>query len=475
MNELSVETPAANDIVERGYHVMSSLLTKDECTVAASLVNTFSQDISYQSISNPSEEGYGSGWLLGDLREILADRIFEPLYQTRELLSSKEGFAMHPNTTLQSDPTEPSEVIRAAVILTGSARMCCKSILMHEEIELHTGDVLLWRSSLSKDINLLHDNTSVLFYCAMIPALPLHTQNKTLLKQKLDAYLQRRTGDCHPDSECWIADEYRDDRRHYYRMGPPLLTLRQAELYGLIPYQRDKVEMERAVVRGIRFVDHYENTRPCPAVEDDSHLEFLTLSSSADNNGLLMGQDKYLGGIESPCGNYVYGVPGTARQVLRVELATKKVDLIGPTFPGPFKWLRGVPVPATSEYPAGCCIALPCNSLSILKIVPDRNEVYSFGESDLSENCNVESGWFYHGGNFSPTTGCIYAIPANANRVMKFNPYTDKIQFIGPDFGTGKQKWYGGIEGSDGCIYGIPHNETGRYTCGRSDAFFCTG
>ncbi len=451
---------------------MSSFLSEDECTAAVSLVDTFWQDISYQTSNNPTEEGYGSGWLLGGLREILADRIYQPLYQTSELLSSKEGFAMHPITTIQNHPTEQAEVIRAAVILKGSARMNFKYIIVHEENELYPGDVLLWRSNLSKEINLLHDDTSVIFYCAMSPISPLHIHNKILQKQKLDAYLQRRTGDCYPDREFWIADEYRDDRRHYYRMGPPLLTLRQAELYGLIPYQRDEDEMEKATVRGIRFVDHYENTRPRLADKDDARLEFLTLSSSPDNNGLLMGQDKYLGGIESPCGNYVYGVPGTARQVLRVELATKKLDLVGPSFPGPFKWLRGVPVPATEKYPAGCCIALPCNSLSILKIIPDRNEVYSFGESDLRENCDVENGWFYHGGNFSPTTGCIYAIPANANRVMKFNPYTDEVHFVGPDFGTGKQKWYGGIEGSDGCIYGIPHNERGRYRRGGSAALF---
>lgn len=466
MNSISLEECAvAKDIAEKGYHVIPSLLSIDESTAATQLVELFCQDISYssQTFHNPTNEGYGSGWLLGDLREILADRIFEPLYRTRELISSKEGFAWHPKVlNIETKNKEPSEVTRAAIVLKGFPRIRFGSKLMTEENELRPGDVLLRRSTMS-ELSLVQDETALIFHCTMVPASSLETTSTKWRNEKLDAYLQRRTGDCSPHHENWVSDDYRDDRRHYYRTGPPLLTVRQAELYGLIPYDRDEEEVQRAVVRGIRFADHYENTRPRLAFKDDAHLEFLKLSPSCGNNGLIMGQDKYLGGIESPCGNFVYGVPGTAQQVLRVELGTAKLDVIGPCFTGKFKWLRGVPVPATPEYPSGCCVALPCNALSILKIIPDTNKVYSFGESALAENCHVENGWFYHGGNFSPTTGCIYAIPANANRVMKFNPYTDEVQFIGPDYGIGKQKWYGGIEGSDGCIYGIPHNETGTY------------
>lgn len=470
MNHVDLEITAVKAIAERGYHVMPSLLSVEEHTAATQLVETFFQDISYCSqtaISNLTKVGYGSGWLLGDLREVLADRIFEPLFQTRELVSSKEGFARHPELMIvenNSTHVTAPEVMRAAIVLKGSPRMDCSSVPTTEENELRPGDVLLWKSSLPEiSLGLVHDESSLIFYCTMIPASTCNARDMVFRKEKLDAYLQRRTGDFYPHHEHWISDDYHDDRRHYYRTGPPLLTVRQAELYGLIPYERDEEEIQKAVVRGIRFVDHYENTRPRLALKDDAHLEFLTFSPSGGNNGLIMGQDKYLGGIESPCGKFVYGVPGTAQQVLRVELSTKKLNVIGPCFPGQFKWLRGLPVPPTPEYPSGCCIALPCNSLSILKVVPDTNEVYSFGESALRENCNIQNGWFYHGGNFSPTTGCIYAIPANANRVMKFNPYTNEVQFIGPDYGTGKQKWYGGIEGSDGCIYGIPHNETGTY------------
>lgn len=38
---------------------------------------------------------YQAGWLFNDLREKLADRVFEPLYGTRELHCSKDGFTFH--------------------------------------------------------------------------------------------------------------------------------------------------------------------------------------------------------------------------------------------------------------------------------------------------------------------------------------------------------------------------------------------
>lgn len=40
---------------------------------------------------------------------------------------------------------------------------------------------------------------------------------------------------------------------------------------------------------------------------------------------------------------------------------------------------------------------------------------------------------------------------------MKIDPTNETIECIGPKF-EGLQKWFGGIMGSDGCIYGIPQN-----------------
>jgi len=49
---------------------------------------------------------------------------------------------------------------------------------------------------------------------------------------------------------------------------------------------------------------------------------------------------------------------------------------------------------------------------------------------------------------------------ANASRVLKIDPRENHIEYLGPVF-HGKQKWYGGIVGYDGCLYGIPQNYRG--------------
>lgn len=293
------------------------------------------------------------------------------------------------------------------------------------------------------------------------------------MTKKMDAYKERRTGNYRPNAEDWhVANKQQQRRqpyRQYFRTSPPLVTIRQAELYGLLPYRdysadaaadvtttREK-DIERAIIRGVRFAPEQYPTQPttvyCPA-----HLEMLTVEPEFDKD--MEGADKWLGGMSSPCGRYVYGVPGTAKRVLRISVADGRMDCTGPAFGGKFKWLRGVEVPADPQYshsyPSGCCLALPCNHASILKINPETHHVYAFGQ-DVLQRCGASS-WLYHGGNLG-SNGWIYAIPANAEFVLKFHPFTDEVHLIGPRF-PGGAKWYGGIVGSDGCIWGIPHNHS---------------
>lgn len=161
----------------------------------------------------------------------------------------------------------------------------------------------------------------------------------------------------------------------------------------------------------------------------------------------------YHKGVCSPDGKFVYGVPGHAKRVLRINTITNEMDLIGPSFPGEFKWLRGVDIPAdVMNNTHGCCLALPSNASHILKIDCMTHEVTTFGDID-------EIGWLYHGGNLT-SDGFVYAIPANATRVLKIDPRNETIEYIGPIF-EGHQKWFGGLVGIDGCVYGIPQNASG--------------
>mmetsp|Transcript_3956 Transcript_3956/g.8917 ORF Transcript_3956/g.8917 Transcript_3956/m.8917 type:complete len:1089 (-) Transcript_3956:770-4036(-) len=361
----------------------------------------------------------------------------------------------------------------------------------------------------------------------------LQAKEEELAQQKLESYKTGRTGDHRPGLEGWHEhrrvtmwnivhhNSHRENtqkkefqsipprilQRPRFRLGSPALTMRQAELYGLLPYhqpQNDTTscdentrlkDVERAVIRGVRFVEGVytgrqingdevgpwtikhgkfeENTAAEKYPIGDipiclATMEVLAPRSANGASAGLSGQDKYLGGMASPCGRYIYGVPGHAKRVVRVDVHSGEVSFIGPDYTGEFKWLRGVEIPGhvmgkkddgSLAYPSGCCLALPCNSEKgcVLKIDPETSNVSTFVTGHPIPN--VEEGWLYHGGNLA-ADGYVYAIPASAPRVMKIDPRLETTEYIGPEF-PGKAKWYGGIPGADGCIYGIPHNSTG--------------
>jgi hypothetical protein len=478
----------------------------------------------------------GAGFLLSSIHEILADRVFSSLFGTRELHASKEGFLFRPSILNEvscnvDTPGEDALTLMSCSSLTNCTRnrtcmpqiramlaledqcgvpsfVCCPSSLKNEilrepensqngadlrnnnekmeSVSLKKGDVLIWRSDLTysfhdpgenKTISLKCSSSAVVF-CSMQPAI---LTPSAIFPMKMEAYKQRQTGTYAVDKEQWIASDLIQHipsnttrSRQFFRRGPPLVSMRQAQLYGLIPYSHESDleseqhdNMHRALIRGVRLLESDERTLLAPFVAtrsenimNDAYLVHLTTKDPAD----MIGQDKYLGGMASPCGKYVYGVPGNAKQVLRIRISDGQMDLIGPMFEGKFKWLRGVNVTASimnhdPRYPDGCCLALPCNSASVLKINPSTSHVYTFGD-DVLKLCGSDR-WHYHGGAVA-SNGWLYAIPANANRVIKIHPVTDDVVYIGPTF-LGGQKWFGGITGSDGCIYGIPHNEQSKY------------
>ena len=495
----------AQDFVEirslrqNGLCVLSQVLTEQHCKMEVDRMWDFFEDVSNGAVqrSNPASwqhpfapsqgffENFGAGFLLGTTREVLADQVFEPLYSTKKLHCSKEGFRVvvlagssdppaTQNFFLCPDEKNPKSEIRSLAVLSKTTVRCKlrssteSDARCEHQVSLSRGDVLLFRETIQVEeeytITANNNDSSCMpatMYCTMQPAIDL-TTNKPMWNQKLEAYKQRQTGTYHVDQENWSPPSTAPAGRCYFRTGPPLVTRRLAELYGLIPYQSKdwNIEIQRAVIKGIRFQDEQYQRLP-PTVQLPCKAKSIQLTSSDSN--IVSGQDKYLGGMASPCGKWIYGVPGTARRVMRISTETGVMDCIGPSFSGKFKWLRGVEIPASvmthEDYPDGCCIALSCNHLSFLKVNPFSSKVYTFGSEILEAECAGINGWYYHGGNLA-SNGWIYCIPANAKRVVKLNPSTDEVVAIGPSF-EGGQKWYGGLVGSDSCIYGIPHNSQG--------------
>ena len=51
---------------------------------------------------------------------------------------------------------------------------------------------------------------------------------------------------------------------------------------------------------------------------------------------------------------------------------------------------------------------------------------------------------------------CIYGIPYNARKVVRFNPVDESMEEIGPDLGDAHGKWKCGVLAHNGCIYCAP-------------------
>jgi hypothetical protein len=204
---------------------------------------------------------------------------------------------------------------------------------------------------------------------------------------------------------------------------------------------------------------------------DGSKPRPRTRTPPSSGRQALSGQTLYLGG-EVGCDGNMYCIPGHAARVLTVRVAdgTDTVALIGPEFPGKFKWLRGVSM-------GDVIYGLPCHADSVLRIhVPTQTvttlaipyENFYGSDMELARQQRRQE-WKYHGGSVSPHNGCLYGIPQSALHVLKIDPVADAVTLVGPPL-PGRYKWYGGVVGrNDGAIYGIPHNASSVLRIGRSD------
>lgn len=443
------------DIMTKGYAVVPQVLTEEECKVALNLLWDFVEDSSGNVVSRgdplswyPKDQirrigsdsfddserrnedpwphtGYssfpdmfqslGAGYLLGPIRQLIAERVFEPLLGTKELHASKEGFTfarptsvdidgvnyrwfrpkyfttfkvcgkVQPNSfgehydqshntrglhTLQSSccfidqderdghfvcyPKSHSDVHQAVTRDIYRGQFAWIPLTKDEVNDLghqadhvfcKKGDVIIWRSDLVHAAVLPDDftpNFRAVGYFSFSPAT-WTPEFPNVWQKKLDAYRCFKTGDHRAFLEDWHSHKRSGEnwiiskQRPYYRYKPPLITRRLAELYGLIPYRRSheqyEEEIERAIIRGVRFVtDVFElDLRSKPSAPlCTARTETLILKDGFR----LIGQDKFLGGMCSPNGKYIYGVPGHAKQTLVINTETNEMELVGPSFPG---------------------------------------------------------------------------------------------------------------------------------------------
>jgi len=235
-----------------------------------------------------------AGWLFSELRELMATRVFEPIYGTRELHVSKDGFTFQRPTygELGRTPNDHFDqgmgwfglqCIQGSVALTDqSENDGCFSVWpgshkYREEILAHPkhrksartdfiiikdddkellqshglkqlrvpvkrGDVILWRS------DVCHCGAPPLGRCdtyrgvAYICCLPAALTPEAIYAQKRRAFKELATGCHYPNREEWFEETAKHMRLAWkpYFKAPPSLSLRQAELYGLRHYAAKK-------------------------------------------------------------------------------------------------------------------------------------------------------------------------------------------------------------------------------------------
>ena len=188
-----------------------------------------------------------------------------------------------------------------------------------------------------------------------------------------------------------------------------------------------------------------------------SAVQLYATSTSEEFNDWQ--KHKFLGGSQTARGD-IYAMPSHSSTVLHIDPTAKsrptKVRRIRPTEPfdeTKFKWLRAVRAPDSSTI-----IGLPCWANSILKIDTSTNSVTTFGAAALESllaSPPSSTRWNWHGGQVS-VNGYVYAVPANAERVLKVHPFHETVELVGPRF-VGSSKWYGGILDKSNNIWCVPY------------------
>jgi hypothetical protein len=194
---------------------------------------------------------------------------------------------------------------------------------------------------------------------------------------------------------------------------------------GAITEQRQR-EAAVAVGAGTMAWCAYRAYRgACVAAADDAAVYGVDISLIG---GPFEGIDKWLGGELGADGN-IYGVPGSAKSVVKVDprtdIVTEVGDVRGKDYPssikgGKFKWLRG------ARARNGDMFGIPSNGNNVLRI-SKTGEIDTIGDPN-----ELKGHWKWHGGVLA-ANGNLYGCPCNSDRVLKIDPASGKVtQVAGP-------------------------------------------
>ena len=165
--------------------------------------------------------------------------------------------------------------------------------------------------------------------------------------------------------------------------------------------------------------------------------------------------EKWMSSVAGVDGS-IYGIPLSARRVVKFNPIDKCITHIGPDFEPFKKWTRGAITDSGIIY----CTPFTSNH-GILKIDTNTDTVTELNDAVLPEQGykGLESCAAAH-------DGCVYFMPYYADRIMKLDANNiDSMSSVRHDLGNDDLgnvviKYIGTVVGIDRCLYGIPHDST---------------
>ena len=163
---------------------------------------------------------------------------------------------------------------------------------------------------------------------------------------------------------------------------------------------------------------------------------------------------KYSGGVALDGGDSVCFVPSGAHRVLRFHVPTGTTGFVGADYSeiSGSRWSGGA---VGSD---GCLYCAPANASRILRWDPSSDGDTTATTTLVGEDLGDEK-WKYAGAVASGDGSEIYLIPSRARCLVRYEIATDRCTRIPIDHLVSEETpggWRGGVLRPDGCVYGIP-------------------
>lgn len=103
--------------------------------------------------------------------------------------------------------------------------------------------------------------------------------------------------------------------------------------------------------------------------------------------------------------------------------------------------------------------AIPANADGILKVLPEKQEVKVIGDGKFQTGGHRDDGKYKFLGGVKGVDGKLYMIPCDSDYVVQVDPVTEEVRNVGPNLKDNiyvQTKWQNGFSSPDGSIYCVP-------------------